>query len=472
MTVVSQDSSPSSPQSSEERPLTREAQRTLALLDELFTGWDAPYFAVRLWDGTWWGPQPAQAATVLVLRQPGSLRCLLSPATELHAAECYLHDIVDIEGDAEGIMPVAEWLLDRPRAFGERLQLGARLRRLPRVERAVPRGSRGRAELRGERHTLDRDRAAVTYHYDVSNQFYSLWLGASMTYSCALFARPDEDLDTAQQRKLEYVCRKLRLRPGDRLLDIGCGWGSLVLYAGQRFGVEATGVTLSEPQAEFANQRLAAAGLGQQCRVEVRDYREVDGEGAFDKLVSIGMVEHVGDAQLEAYFAQAHRLLRPGGVFLNHGIADLPGRPPRTPHGFIDTYIFPDGELPPIPRLLAAAEAAGFEVRDVEGLREHYAMTLRHWVRALEAHRDAAIAEAGEVTYRTWRLYMAGCAHWFTRGRIGVFQALLVKQDDGHSHLPLLRTDWYEPPLQWPPPAMPPGQPAPGAGETGAPAAT
>jgi cyclopropane-fatty-acyl-phospholipid synthase len=447
----------------EEAQVTPEAQETLDLLDELFRGFGATHFAVRLWDGTWWGRQPEQAATVLVLRRPGSLRHFLTEATEVHAAECYLHDVIDIEGDMEGIMPVAEWLLGQPAGAVERLRLGRKLRKLPRLD-PPPQGDgrRGPARLSGVLHSIARDREAVTYHYDVSNRFYGLWLDRSMSYSCALFARPDEHLDTAQERKLEYVCRKLRLRPGDRLLDIGCGWGALIVYAAQRYGVEAVGITLSVPQAEFANEAIAAAGLADRCHAEVCDYRQTQGDGCFDKLVSIGMVEHVGAAQLQAYFAHAFRLLRPGGTFLSHGIGDLPGRPPKSRHGFIDAYIFPDGERPPIPQTLAAAEACGFEPRDVESLREHYAMTLRHWVMRLEAQRDAAIAEAGEAVYRTWRLYMAGCAHWFTSGHISVYQSLLVKPDQGRSGLPLLRTDWYDPPLQLPPPEV--ARAAPSAG--------
>jgi cyclopropane-fatty-acyl-phospholipid synthase len=268
-----------------------------------------------------------------------------------------------------------------------------------------------------------------------------------MVYSCALFADPAEDLDIAQQRKLEYLCRKLRLKPGERLLDIGCGWGALILYAARHWGVDATGITLSEPQAELANERIRAAGLESRCRAVVQDYREVDTEHPFDKVVSIGMVEHVGLDRLEEYFTQGSRLLRPGGVFLNHGIADLPGRPPQSEQSFIDQYIFPDGDLPPLPTILAEAEKCGLEARDVESLREHYTLTLRNWVRRLEAHHAEAVAEAGEITYRTWRLYMSGCAHWFRCGHISVFQTLLVKRDRGRSHLPLLRTDWYVPDL-------------------------
>jgi cyclopropane-fatty-acyl-phospholipid synthase len=251
-------------------------------------------------------------------------------------------------------------------------------------------------------------------------------------------------LDTAQERKLDYICRKLRLRPGQRLLDIGCGWGGLVIYAAEHYGVEATGITLSQPQTDLANARIAAAGLSDRYCVKVCDYRKVDDPGMYDALVSVGMFEHVGSALLPAYFAQAWRLLKPGGVFLNHGIARRAIS--KSAHGptFFNTYVFPDGELVPINVTLQAAEGVGFEVRDVESLREHYAMTLRHWVRRLEAAHGEALRYVDEPTYRVWRLFMSGSAYGFQSGLINVYQALLVRQNaSGESGLPLTRKDWY-----------------------------
>jgi cyclopropane-fatty-acyl-phospholipid synthase len=298
--------------------------------------------------------------------------------------------------------------------------------------------------LRGRKHSLRRDQQAVTYHYDVSNDFYALWLDRRMVYSCAYFHAAGDDLDTAQEHKLEYLCRKLRLRPGQRLLDIGCGWGGLVMHAAEQYGVDATGITLSRPQAELANRRIAAANLADRCRVGVRDYRQVAEPEGYDALVSVGMFEHVGAALLPSYFAEAWQLLKPGGVFLNHGIAsratDVPVRGPT----FANTYVFPDGELVPIHVTLRAAEASGFEVRDVESLREHYALTLRHWVRRLEACHDRALQCVDEPTYRVWRLFMSGSAHGFATGRLNLYQTLLVKPDRrGRSGLPWTRADWY-----------------------------
>jgi cyclopropane-fatty-acyl-phospholipid synthase len=274
-------------------------------------------------------------------------------------------------------------------------------------------------------------------------EFYALWLDERMVYSCAYFAAPEEDLDNAQERKLDYICRKLRLRPGERLLDIGCGWGGLIIHAAHRYGVRALGITLSEPQAEMANERIRRAGLAESCRVEVRDYWEIEDRHGYDKLVSVGMFEHVGEARLPEYFLRAHRLLRPGGVFLNHGISTNPITPVRRGPTFVSRYVFPDGELVPIATTLGAAEGRGFEVRDMESLREHYALTLGHWVRRLEARSDEARRITDETTYRVWRLYMSGSAHGFRTRRLNIYQTLLSKTELGESGLPLTRADWY-----------------------------
>jgi cyclopropane-fatty-acyl-phospholipid synthase len=300
--------------------------------------------------------------------------------------------------------------------------------------------ARKAARVKGRRHSVQRDRQAVTYHYNVSNDFYALFLDKNMVYSCAYFAREDEDLDTAQERKLDYLCRKLRLKPGERLLDIGCGWGGLIIHAAKHYGVEALGITLSQPQAEWANERIRQAGLSDKCRVEVMDYREV--EGTFDKLVSVGMFEHVGEEMLPVYFRQAFELLKPGGVFLNHGIAREANVPWRR-NTFSDKYVFPDGELEPIWLTLKAAQEVGFEVRDVESLREHYALTLRHWVQRLEAHHEEALKYVDEVTYRIWRLFMSGASYNFLKGHHEIYQTLLVKSEHGPSGLPWTQEDWY-----------------------------
>ena len=425
-------------------PTDATTERTLSLLQDIFGDCDSHGFGVRLWNGVNWAPEPAQSAQfTLVLNSPGALRRMLWDPSELTLAEAFIHDDFDVEGQSERLFPLGEHLISRRLNLWEKLQFGHRLLQLPNEHRD-PVG-RQAARLKGPRHSVTRDRQAVTYHYDVSNAFYALWLDRRMVYSCAYFTDPDDDLDTAQESKLDYICRKLRLEPGDQLLDIGCGWGGLIMHAAHHYGVEAVGITLSEPQAELARSRIAEADLAGRCRVEVCDYRDLDEREAYDKLVSIGMVEHVGAARLPGYFKQAWRLLRPGGVFLNHGIAELADAPAKTGPTFVGTYVFPDGELPSIHTVLDAAEGCRFEVRDVESLREHYALTLRHWVDRLEAHQQEALQEVDPATYRVWRLYMAGSAHYFSRGYIGIYQALLVKQNQGKSGLPLTREDWYAP---------------------------
>jgi cyclopropane-fatty-acyl-phospholipid synthase len=265
-----------------------------------------------------------------------------------------------------------------------------------------------------------------------------------MLYSCAYFMLAADTLDAAQTAKLHHLCRKLLLRPGDRLLDIGCGWGGLALFAAQEYGVRVVGVTLSAQQASLAANRVADAGLKREVTIELRDYRDVSTSEPFDAIVSVGMSEHVGRSHLTTYFEKVASLLKSGGVFLNHAIGE--GARPRASAGpsFIQEYVFPDSDIPPIPTVLAAGEAAGLEVRDVENLREHYIFTLRHWVRRLEDNHPRALAFVDEPTFRVWRLYMAASAHGFDRGNLAVYQALFSKLDDhGRAGVPLTRDDWY-----------------------------
>ncbi len=394
---------------------------------------------IRTWDGATHGPPDAPAT--LVLEHPWSARAMLWPPSEVSAGEAYIFGDIDFEGDLETVFTsfarIRDFEWSRPGRSAHVARLLLRLPAPPR-ERDADRA----AELGGDVHSVARDRAAVRYHYDVSNDFFSMWLDDRMQYSCAYFHSPVEGLEEAQTAKLEHICRKLRIAPGDRLLDIGCGWGGLLEHAAARHGAVGLGITLSEPQAEHANRRLEDAGLSEAVRVEVCDYREAD--GPFDKIVSVGMVEHVGAARLPEYFDHVSRLLAPRGVFLNHGIATAWHNQPALPKdGFAHRYVFPDGELVPLSTMLEAAERAGFEVRDVESLREHYAHTLRHWVRRLEDRHEEVVGVTDETTYRIWRLYMAASAHGFDAGLLSVFQALLQRPDSGPSGLPLTREDWY-----------------------------
>lgn len=415
---------------------------SLQLLDTLFPGQASDEVGVRLWDGTLWPDEHPRKATI-VLKHPGALRAMFFPGNEIGLAEAYLYDDFDIEGNIEGVFALADDLVEVSSNLLTQLRVGRLLLRLPSGD-SRQQSDRGPAWLSGQRHSIDRDRQAVTYHYDVSNDFYALWLDRNLVYSCAYFHSSEDSLDAAQERKLDYICHKLRLHPGQRLLDIGCGWGGLVAHAVKSFGVEATGITLSSPQAELANQRLSEAGLAGRARVEVRDYRQVDEGEPYDALVSVGMFEHVGADLLPTYFQNAMRILRPGGVFLNHGIASNATVTPRKSPTFSQRYVFPDSELTPINNSLHAAEEAGFEVRDVESLREHYALTLRHWVRRLEEHHHQALEFVSEPTYRVWRLFISASAFGFSAGRLNVYQSLLVKQGAGGiSGLPLTRSDWY-----------------------------
>jgi cyclopropane-fatty-acyl-phospholipid synthase len=425
---------------------------TMRALEVLLAKLGPRDFAVRLWDGTALPPARGHPARfTLVLSHPSALRRMIWPPGEQTAAEAFIRGDFDVEGD------FVEALTRR-----DQFQLGARdavalLSLAPKLlsaEAAEPPQERA-ARLRGEKHSMARDTAAVRHHYEAGNDFYALWLDSRMVYSCAYFPRPDASLDEAQEAKLELICRKLRLRRGDRLLDIGCGWGGLITYAAEHHGVSATGVTLSPAQAELARERISARGLSRLCRVEVADYRELR-EEPFDRVVSVGMIEHVGVSQLPTYFDRAFRLLRPGGLFLNHGIApDVPrDRSLRSrilrQGGFVQRYVFPDSELPFLHETAEAALRAGFELRDVEALREHYALTLRHWVARLEQRREEAIRSVGLTAYRIWRLYMAGGSADFQRGKNGVYQALYVRTDRGRSNLPLTRDDWYAAPLTAP----------------------
>jgi cyclopropane-fatty-acyl-phospholipid synthase len=419
-------------------------QTTISLLQDLLGSTQQSNFAVRLWDGSIWRPDAEAQEPVrftIVLQHPGALRKMFLPPNDLTLGEAYIYNDYDIEGDIEAAFPLAEQFMGSRWGKMEQVRFGKRLLSLPNTSQSRP--GDVAAKLRGIRHSKERDRQAITYHYNRSNDFYALWLDSRMVYSCAYFKTPEDDLDTAQEQKLEYICRKLRLRLGERLLDIGCGWGGLVIYAAQHYGVEAYGITLSEPQVELAQRCIEEAGLTGKCKVEARDYREVTKANSYDKIVSVGMFEHVGESLLPTYFKQAWQLLRPGGVFLNHGIASDSFDAANAKTSFVNQYVFPDGELLPINITLRAAETSGFEVRDVESLREHYMLTLRQWVQRLEAHAEEARKLTNDVTYRVWRLYMAGSAHGFQTGSNNIYQTLLAKPDRGNSGLPLTRADWY-----------------------------
>ena len=375
----------------------------------------------------------------VVLRSPEALRRIVTAPGELGFARAYVAGDLDIEGDLYEALE----LLERRRALSRLVpellpvvrDLGIyALRPLPPPPEE--------ARLRGRRHSKARDAAAIAHHYDVSNRFYQLVLGPSLTYSCAVFADPAATLEEAQDAKHELVARKLGLREGMHLLDVGCGWGSMLVHAAEHHGVSGVGVTISRRQAELARERVRAAGLADRVEIRPADYRDVS-DGPYDAVSSIGMFEHVGHAQLELYFGRLHALLRPGGRLLNHGIGRPPGRrrllPRRT---FVNRYVFPDGELQEVGAVATRMQAAGLELRHLESLREHYALTLRNWVRNLESSWDEAVAEVGMARARIWRLYMAGAALGFEAGRLQVHQLLAVRSDRGASGMPLQPGAW------------------------------
>lgn len=397
-------------------------------------------FGVRLWDGTRVDSNE-NPRFVLVVGAPGALRAAFTPPVDLSIGRVFGAGLLDVEGDLEEFVDAMFRAVSSLTPARVVRLIGA-LRRLPKP--ALPRLRE--ASFRGREHSLARDRAAVGFHYDQPLEFYASFLDPELMYSCAYYDEGVDSLAAAQAAKLDHTLRKLRLRPGERLLDIGCGWGALVIKAARDFGAQAVGITLSRRQYEEAKRRVAAASLGGRARIELRDYRELRGE-VFDKIVSVGMFEHVGRARFAEYFRAAFEALRPGGLFLNHAIADQsPKRKGYRSAGFLGRYIFPDGELVSVSEALRAGERAGFEVRDVENLREHYERTLRAWLSNLESNRAAASAAAGAESYRLWRLYLAGSAQGFRCGRIAVYQSLLSKPDaTGHVDLPPTRRDLYTP---------------------------
>ncbi|MGX5214942.1 class I SAM-dependent methyltransferase [Streptomyces violaceus] len=428
------------------------AQRLQGLFTQLLGA--PPPVRVRAWDGSQAGPP---GAPTLVVRNRRALRRLLFKPGELGLARAWVAGDLDIEGD---LYTTLDLLAGDVWERGEDARTLAQALRDPEVRAAV----RGLVRLAGpplppapppeearsprpHLHTKRSDRRAISHHYDVGNDFYEIVLGPSMVYSCAYWKSPDSTdstLEQAQHDKLELVCRKLGLRPGQRLLDVGCGWGSMAIHAAREHGVSVVGVTLSQEQAAYARKRVADEGLTDRIEIRVQDYRDVR-DGPYDAISSIGMAEHVGADRYLEYAADLYDLLKPGGRLLNHQIARRPQRDETTYEvdPFINSYVFPGGELQPVGSTVTQLERAGFEVRDVESIREHYALTLRRWVTRLEADWKRAVQLTGPGRARVWRLYMAACAVAFERNRIGVNQVLAVRAlESGESGMPLRARTW------------------------------
>ncbi|MEV2262295.1 cyclopropane-fatty-acyl-phospholipid synthase family protein [Streptomyces anulatus] len=426
------------------------ASRLTALAEELLS--EPLRVRIRAWDGSESGPP---GAPVLVIRHRRALRRLLWKPGELGLARAWVAGEIDIEGDLyEALGHLAGLLWDR----GADAKDSVHPVRDPKV-RAFARGLLDLAgpwpppappaeEVRrrtGPLHTRRRDKEAISHHYDVGNDFYALVLGPSMVYSCAYW-QDGGTLEDAQRDKLDLVCRKLGLKEGDRLLDVGCGWGSMAIHAARAYGAQVTGITLSQEQAAHARKRIAEEGLTDRIEIRVQDYRDVR-DGPYDAISSIGMAEHVGSVRYREYADDLYALLKPGGRLLNHQIARRPEKDEDAYRidAFIDAYVFPDGELAPLGRTLATLEEAGFEARDVEALREHYALTLRRWVANLEQHWERAVRATSPGRARVWRLYMAASALSFEHNKIGVNQILAVRPlDGGGSRMPLRARTWTE----------------------------
>jgi len=392
------------------------------MVGELKAGPGLP-LAIELWNGKRYalGERPT-----VTLRVPeASAVKYLAHADLSKLGEAFVEGHIDLEGPIGEAIRAAESLARR---------LGG--------------DKKGRApQLFRNLHTKRRDAEAIHYHYDVSNDFYALWLDPRMVYSCAYYMTGEEPIAAAQQQKLDHICRKLMLKPGDRLLDIGCGWGALAMHAAARYGARVLGITLSKNQHALANERIKAAGLQDTCEVRLQDYRDVPGEGVFDKIASIGMFEHVGLKNLPVYFGAIRRLLADGGIVLNHGITSVDPDSRSVGLGggdFIGKYVFPHGELPHLSLVIREMGAAGLEVMDSETLRLHYARTLRQWSERLEANLEQGRAFVGEKRLRIWRTYLAGCAHAFAEGWVSIQQVLAVKGSDPKKNpLPWTREYMY-----------------------------
>jgi cyclopropane-fatty-acyl-phospholipid synthase len=409
------------------------AQRT-RLFNELFRNYKEPAFVVYAYDGWHWCSSSTRTPRCTVIaRTPKGLRSLLANPTELTLGEAFIDGDLDVEGDIFSVFPIAEELMG---------SLSPLWRGIKSKAAQLAFGWMN-ALWSGWQHSVTKDKESISYHYDQPFEFYQPWLGDTLAYSCAYFRNSTDGLDQAQKNKLELICKKLELSPGDHLLDIGCGWGSLILHAVSRYGVDARGITLSRRQAAIATRRITQAKLNRKCAVEFRDYRQVAGPcSRFEKMASIGMFEHVGSRNMKGYFRIARSLLKPDGLFLLSGIVRSISSASQK-ISFIDRHVFPNGELVTLPKELELAESVGLEVRDVENLREHYERTLYLWVERLERNRRAVLQNVSEKTYRIWLLYMAGSAVAFQHGDLMVYQVLFSNPARNRRDLPHTREGYY-----------------------------
>ncbi len=429
---------------------SKHATITISVLHRLTSAYGPLDFSIRLWDGTTIPAAPGQPNRfTMVLTRPDALYRMMVPPSKRAAAEAYVNGDLEIEGDFIAGVDVVR-RLSRKLSLGDVAAVVPSVLRLKQSDNG--RGQLAKPVLTGGRHSKDRDKAAIRFHYDIGTDFYAIWLDQRMVYSCSYFPTGQETLDESQERKLDHICRKLRLQPGETFLDFGCGYGGLVMHAAERYGVQARGITISKAHGEFAQRRIQEKGLGDRCRVDIMDYRELPRDQQYDKIAAIGIIEHVGENRLDDYFKLVWDLLKPGSVFLNHGIC-WPGsnrsyqrKLDRLPMGknFIQRHIFPDLDLLPLHTILRSAGKSGWEVRDVENLREHYTMTLRKWLENLDANWDKAVAEVGEPTARIFRAYLGYSSYSFQIGDINLIHTLFAKPDaHGRVEIPLNREYMY-----------------------------
>jgi cyclopropane-fatty-acyl-phospholipid synthase len=394
--------------------------RTAPLREALSANLPRRPFALRFWDGTE-VPATDPGSPTLTFTTPQALAHALRAPGELGLGRAYVAGMIEVD-DLEGALRMVDEFEPPPLSVAQRVGIAVAVVRACGLV-PPPRAPAAELRLRGQRHTIARDRRAVRHHYDVGNEFFALFLDSSMTYSCAYFAGGAQTLEEAQEAKLALVCKKLALRQGERVLDVGCGWGSFVIHAASRHGVKAVGITLSEHQAELARERAREAGVADQVEFRVADYREVS-DGPFDAIASIGMVEHVGEEQIDVYARRLERLLAPGGRLLNHGIAKLKDLDTPDEGAFSERFVFPDGVPLPLSRVIAALERTGLATTHVEGLQSDYATTVTHWIERFDARWDEAVRLAGIERARIWRLYLRAARQGFDTGWASVYQVL------------------------------------------------
>ncbi len=417
-----------------------------SILSRLFRNFDGS-MRIRLWDGSEMRVGRDQPEFSLIFRSSKAFQDMLLSHHPLRVVESYFRGLIDVEGDFYSALKLRHYFSSLRLSLADKASFVARAMMIG-ADSSETGGSRRWArkarQLLGLGATREINRDAISFHYDVSNDFYALWLDEQMIYSCAYYEDADQTLEQAQHAKLDMICRKLRLAPGERMLDIGCGWGALVCWAAEHYGVQAHGITLSRNQYEQALRAIRQRGLEGRVTVELRDYRDLEGKEVYDKVSSIGMFEHVGLKNLPAYFAVVHRMLKPGGLFLNHGITSAEGGWKKSDTTeFINRYVFPDAELESLSRVQLVMEDAQFEIHDVENLRLHYALTLRAWVSRLEQRREEALRHVPDSVFRIWRFYMASCAQQFEEGNTGIYQILASRRTPFDTPVPLTRRDLY-----------------------------